>query len=120
MFRPSRRPILTAVQMMLLLNASMRRPRSNWHRPRPASTPLSKPTDLQRPLVKAHHDHTQLLADVHRLAALARTNLPGTPEARTAQEALDRAVHLTGQATEALRLAALATCPDHSRATQQT
>ncbi len=112
-----RRPVLTAVELTHVLNRSLRRASRSWLQPRPADqrAGLVTLTDFQRPLAEAYHDHTHVLADVHDLAAASRTNLPDTPEGRTAKASLDWAVYLLGQAEVALRQAAVDTCPDAAR-----
>ncbi|MFJ1757280.1 hypothetical protein [Kitasatospora sp. NPDC088134] len=113
MFRHRRRSILNTIDLMQQLNASLRRHRDNWRRSRFAGCPLDGPSDLQQQLTAAFHDHTRFLSDMTGLAVTARASLPDTPETRAAQEELDWAVFLTGQVNEALRSAALATCPDY-------
>ncbi len=112
-----RRPVLTALELTVHLNRSLRRTRDSWRQPPTAGRPaeLSELADFQQPLAEAYHQHTQVMGHVYGLAAHALANLPDTPEGRTAKASLDWATYLLGQAEVALRQAAVDTCPDAER-----
>ncbi|MDH6129390.1 hypothetical protein [Kitasatospora sp. GP82] len=111
--RSRRAKALTAVDLTLRLNEQMR---SSRRQPDcPVTSPPRRPEaqDLQRPLTEVHLDQALVLERVSRLARTARSgDTSDHPDNRELLEALDWAVYLTGQAAEALQLAALATCPD--------